>query len=144
MPRKKNPAAVELGKLGARAQRQKYTKAERSEQARRAVNSRRDRQKGPWYGLIVFPEDFAWKGTIQAAPVIDEMHADTVKVVFWSQNRAEVVAYTQKAEFEDRITDIIEQGWDPRLFTIRREYQPDTESQLKVMRVVLDCQGGES
>ena len=38
--KRKNPAAVKLGRLGARARSKRMTAAERSESARRAVNER--------------------------------------------------------------------------------------------------------
>jgi hypothetical protein len=45
MPKKKNPAAVALARLSARKRYRTMTSEQRSEQGRRAVASRRDRQK---------------------------------------------------------------------------------------------------
>ena len=47
---KKNPAAVALAELSRRKRMKTMTAAERSEQGRRAVNSRRDRQPKPVEG----------------------------------------------------------------------------------------------
>ncbi|MGD0869478.1 MAG: hypothetical protein ABSB88_08010 [Bryobacteraceae bacterium] len=143
--RKKNAAAMALAKRSATKRYKTMTDAERSEQGRRAAASRRDRQpKGPWYGLVALPADYVWHGAAHAAKVLDEAHADSANVVFWSRNRAEVVSRSQEDDLCDRTTLIVEQDWDPHAFRIIREYRPDTERQLRALRTVLDSEGGQS
>lgn len=50
MPKKKNKAAVALAELSRRKRMKTMTAAERSEQGRKAVASRRDRQPKPVTG----------------------------------------------------------------------------------------------
>src|SRR5579872_4573258 len=107
MPAKKNPAAVALAQLSKRKRMKSMTPEQRSEQGKKAVASRRDRQKGPWYGLLLLPADYVWRGTAHADKVLDELHSDSLHVVFWSQNRAEVVARSQEEDLRDRVTDIV-------------------------------------
>ena len=98
------------------------------------------RKKGLWYGLIVFPEGYKWRGTKHAASVLDAINANPSEyLVAWSRNRAEMVARSQKPDLQDRVTDVIELDWDSSRFQIRFAYQPDTESQVSALRAVLRC-----
>jgi hypothetical protein len=111
------------------------TAAERSEQGRRAVMSRRDRNKGPWYGLVALPSDYQWRGVKHASKVLDAAAANSAEVLFWSQDRKEVVSRSQEEDLRDRDTLIIEQGWNPNAFTINRTFQPDTDAMQRMLRV---------
>jgi hypothetical protein len=148
-PNSKDPAAVALAAKSV-AVRMKWPKKKRVEQGRRAVASRRDRQpKGPWYGLLVYPKDYRWRGRAHLSRLLDKMHADPShqrpdipKVEFWSPNRADVVAKANTPKYRYRATDVIEQAWNPDSFSIRRESKVDPDAQLKALRAVLKSDGG--
>lgn len=74
---KKNKAAMALADLSRRKRFATMTKEQRSEQARSAVNSRRDRQKKTepvrWWGFFAITE------------------AEPPKPLFWSQDQQEVI-----------------------------------------------------
>jgi hypothetical protein len=137
MPKKKNPAAVALAQLSRRKRMKTMTPAQRSEQGRRAVMSRRDRNKGPWYGLVALPAAYVWKGAAHASKVLDAATANSAEVLLWSQDRKEVVARAQEEDLRDRDTLIIEQDWNPNAFTINRTFQPDTDAMQRLLRVDL-------
>src|ERR1035437_4944719 len=74
---KKNPAAVALAELSRRKRMKTLTPAQRSEQGRRAVMSRRDRQKpARWFGLVALPADYEWHGAAHASKVLDQVDAN--------------------------------------------------------------------
>jgi hypothetical protein len=137
-------AAVALGRLGGLRRAQTTTPEQRSAQGRMAVASRRDRQpKGPWFGLVVLPVGYKWKGTRHASAVLDEAHANTAEVLFWSQDRAEVKARSQQEDLRDRITLIVSQEWNPCAFTIQREFKPDAGAQVAALRSLVDDERGK-
>jgi hypothetical protein len=143
--KKKNPAASALAELSRRKRMATMTPEQRSAQGKRAVAARRDRQpKGQWYGLIVLPADYVWKGTEHAAKVLDEAESDSSSVRFWSTDRAEVVKRSQEPDLIDRDTFIIEQEWDPKAFRLIREYAPDARRQVRALNRVIDKKKGES
>jgi hypothetical protein len=121
-------AARAFSRLGVEARMKKKTPEERSEQARRAAASRRDRQpKGPWYGLILYPKDYVWRGAKDAIKVLNEMYSNP-KVVFWSQDKQEVLAKANGPQYRNRLSEVIEQDWDPRAFTLKRVFAPDADA----------------
>lgn len=144
--RKKRTPAAEFGRQGGLTRAKRMTPEQRSAAARRAVNTRygKTEPKPIWYGLVALPADYVWHGTEHAAKVLDEATSDTGKVVFWSQDKTEVIKKSQEPDYVDRTTIIIEQDWDPKSFRLVREYEPDTDAQLKGLRAVLDTDGGQS
>src|ERR1035438_6275305 len=90
----KNAAAMALAEISRRSRMKNLTAAQRSEQGRKAVASRRDRQKGPWFVLLVYPKDYLRRGVVHA---VAEMIAHP-RVEFWSQDKAEVVAKSQEPQ----------------------------------------------
>jgi hypothetical protein len=137
--KKKSRAALALAARSREVRMKTMTKAERSAQGRRAVSMRRDRRKGPWYGLLLFPEDYEWHGVAHATKVLDELHANPT-VVFWSTDRAEVVKRAAQKDLRDLVTDVVEQNWDPRSFVVRRTFAPDTEAMKRLLKVDLEGQ----
>lgn len=97
---------------------------------------------GTWYGIIVLPDDYVWKGSEHASKVLDQIEADTGNVLFWSQDRAEIRRKLRELDAQDRIAHTIEQDWNPHAFRVIREYAPDTDRQVKALRGVLN--GGDA
>jgi hypothetical protein len=122
-------AARAFSRLGVEARMKHKTPEQRSEQARRAAASRRDRQpKGPWFGVILYPENFVWRGVKHAIKVLDDMH-NNPQVVFWSQDLQEARAVTREYNLEgSRMAEIIEQAWDPSAFRLTPQYKPDADA----------------
>jgi ribosomal protein L22 len=132
----KNKAAVALAELSRRKRMRDLTPEQRSAQGKKAVASRRDRQKSTrWYGLIALPADYVWKGAAHASKVLDAATANSAEVLFWSQDRAKVNARAQQKDLRDRDTLIIEQDWNPNAFTLQREYKPDADALQRMLRV---------
>jgi hypothetical protein len=146
MKKSENKAAASaagkaLSKLAVEAKKKKFTKRERSEQSRTAVAMRRDRQKGPWHGLVLYPKNLVWKGAQHAAQVLDEMHANP-EVVFWSRSRSEVLAKQREYSDNGQMSEVIEQNWNPASFTIQRTYDSDTGAQAEALRRLAEGQRG--
>jgi len=99
---------------------------------------------GTWYGIIVLPDDYVWKGSEHACKVMDEIEADTGNVIFWSQDRTEIRRKLRELDVQDRTAYTIEQEWNPSAFRIAREYTPDSARQVKALRAVLATEGGEA
>jgi hypothetical protein len=112
----------EMSAKGVSAKMRKFTKEERSQQARAAVASRKDRRgNAPWYTLLVFPPSYLEKG---AANAVAQMNAKPV-IAFFSQDREEVVKMANSRRYRTQVTDVGEQAWDPGQFTVRRKFLPD-------------------
>lgn len=128
MRKRKDPAAVALGRRGAQARLAKHTPAQRSAQARRAVQTRWAKAAGKqpvrWWGFF---------------SVNDPKQPEAL---FWSQDKREVMAWARQHPDFGGFIDFIE-GYDPRL-TITTEFKPDAAAQVKALRVVLGDEGGEA
>jgi hypothetical protein len=126
-PKQDTPQAAsmvfkQMSAKGVAARKEKFTKEERSAQARAAVAARHDRQRNaPWYTLLVFPQSYLAKG---AANAVAQMNAKPV-IAFFSQDRDEVVRMANSRRFASQVTDVAEQAWDPRQFTVRRTFLPE-------------------
>jgi len=158
MSKRKNPAAVALGRKGGKARLKTLTPERRSEIASHANRVRYGKAEPPatakpgrWYGLILIPEDpnppkpgdkdFVG-GVGRWAKRLDKAHANP-QIVLWSHDRAEVVERSQQEDLRDRATDIIDVDYDPTRFTLQSEYRPDVGRQLKALRALLDTEGGQ-
>ena len=126
------------------------TSAQRTQRARNAVNARWCKAKPAatpppdrWYELVALPADYVWRGTAHAAEVLAEVDANP-EVILASHDRAEIVARSQKKDLRNRETLIIERAYNPKGFTMQREFKPDVGAQLKGLRAVLDTEGGKS
>jgi hypothetical protein len=116
---KKNPAAVALAKRSARKRYQTMTAAERSEQGRRAVNSRRDRQRAEPPSV---PNPDRWYGVF----------ARDGELLMFSRDKLEL---RQRARAEERACLIEELGYDPRTrLPIVPKYEPDTAACLQALQ----------
>src|SRR5206468_2291206 len=124
--RRKSRAAITLGRMSGK----NLTNEQRIERARTAAQKRWRKAKAPatqpcrWYGLLLLPADYEWKGTEHAAKVLDAAYARPESIL-WSRDRAEVVERSQQADLRDRNVLIIDVDYDPTRFTIQREYKPD-------------------
>ena len=138
---KKNPAAVALGKMGVKT-RMKWSKAKRVAQARKAIASRRDRQKkGPWFGVILFPADYQWRGVEHLAKTVDEVYSDvSARVVFWSRSRDEARARARQENLAGKWAEVVEQDWDPKSFTLVAEFVPNPERQMRAVKKLVGVQ----
>ena len=94
---------------------------------------------GTWYGIIVLPDDYVWKGSEHACKVMDEIEADTGNVIFWSQDRTEIRRKLRELDVQDRTAYTIEQDWDPRM-QIVCEFAPDSAAMQKAVELAM---GGE-
>lgn len=132
MPKvKKNPAAVALAKRSREVRMKNMTSEQRSEQGRRAVNSRRDRQKPgqtnpeKWYGLFACDD-----------PNFPEL-------IMYSRDKAEL---RQRAKAEDRALVIEDLDYDPQVrIPIVPKYEPDTAARLQALQdlQLLDADTGK-
>ncbi len=117
MPKtKKDPAraaALALAKRSREVRMKTMTPEQRSEQGRRAVSARRDRQKGPWYGL--FPFD------------------DPCSLVMYSRDKE---ALRQRAKLDENVAFVIEVlDYDPESrIPIVPKYEPDTAARLEALQ----------
>lgn len=137
MAKRKNPAAVALGRRGAKARLKSLTSEQRSAQARLAVQARWSKingkpQEATWYGLLLLPVR-APHSAADFGKMVDEANA-APQVLFWSQERSEVVKRSQEPDLDDRYTVIIEQGWNPKAFAIRRTFGPDAEALKRMLQ----------
>lgn len=141
----KLPAAVALGGRSGK----RLTKAQRKERGLNAVNARWRKAKPDatppdrWYELVALPADYVWRGTAHAAEVLADVDSNP-EVILSSHDRAEVIARSNQRDLRDRTTLIIERDYNPKGFTIQREFKPDVGAQLKGLRAVLDMDGGKS
>jgi len=127
MSKKKNPAAVSLGRKGGEARRKALTPEQRSASARHAVLSRYGKAEPPsrWYGLYALDD-----------PNFPEL-------VMYSRDRVEL---RQRARAEDRAFVIEELDYDPQTrVPIVPKYEPDTDSRLQALRDLqkLDVDAGK-
>jgi len=124
MARKKNPAAVALGRRSGVS----LTPEQRTARASLAASTRwrkakppTDAKPGRWYGLVLVPEDpnppkpgdkdFVG-GVLAGAKLLDQALASP-EVIFWSQNRVEVKRRQQMEDLRDRWTEIVDFDFDP-------------------------------
>jgi len=123
---KKNPAAVALAQRSARKRYQIMTADERSEQGRRAVNSRRDRQK---------PARWDGKAEPPSAPNPDRWYgvfARDGELLMFSRDKLEL---RQRARAEEGACLIEELDYDPRnRVPIVPKYEPDTAACLRALQ----------
>jgi hypothetical protein len=121
--KKRAPAKLPAAVAMARRATDSLTPEQRTQRARNAVNARWRRAKlpngappGTWYGLVLIPEDpnppkpddKDFVGGVSAGMKLLNKALANPEVVFWSRNRAEVVTHSQKKEWRDRWTEIIE------------------------------------
>jgi hypothetical protein len=108
--KKKNPAAVALGRKGGKQRLKTLTPERRSEIARHANAVRYGKAPAKptrWYGLLLLPTNYEWRGVADAAKVLDAAHANP-EVVYWSLNKAEVVK--KAARYRTRVATVVEQA----------------------------------
>jgi hypothetical protein len=120
------------------AKRMTWTPEQRAAQARKAALSRKDRaEPTPWYGVVLYPEDYEWKGVAHALKVLDEMHNSPP--VFWSQDEKEALkAQREWSLKKHRMSEIIEKYYDPAgKLKVEFSHEPDPERQLQALREVL-------
>ena len=148
--KKKSPAKLPAAVAMAKRATDSLTPEQRTERARKAVNARWRKAKPPseqkpdrWYELVALPADYVWRGAAHAAEVLAEVDANP-EVILASHDRAEIVARSNQRDLRDRTTLIIERDYNPKGFTIQREFKPDVGAQLKGLRAVLDTDGGKS
>jgi hypothetical protein len=121
----KSAVFKEMGRRSVLARKKKFTKEERSAQARAAVAARHDRQRNaPWFCLLVYPPAYLSKGVARAVRMMQERPV----IEFFSQDKAEVIALMNSPQYADKVTDIAEQAWSPKVFTLRRTFIPDAKA----------------
>ena len=123
MPTKrKNPAAVSLGRLSAR----KLSAAERSERGRRAIQARWHGKPKPkrWYVLFALDD-------LNHPTIID---SDTDKLALRQRARSQPPGRAA-------LIDYLE--YDPTHFTLERKYEPNTTAQVKALSTLMEIQWGE-
>ena len=128
-----NAAGVALARLSVKARLKNLTKAQRSDQARRAVQERWRRAKPPaegkpgrWFGLF-------------------ELSADREELLCWAYARAVLEAKSRQQP--DRALVFFDLQYDPRKLTIQRQFQSpnaseavkasNTKAQLRALRIAL-------
>jgi hypothetical protein len=120
-------AAQTLSALGVEARKKRFTKKQRSEQARDAAKARWRPQKGRpvappvrWYGLF------------------DEANINAPELVAFSQNKMEL---RERSRSEDRDWVIEVLDYDPRKrVTIIPEFTNETEACVAVVRDIQEMQ----
>jgi hypothetical protein len=129
MRKKKDPAAVALGRKGGKARLKTLTQERRSAIARHANLVRYGKAKPPdakptrWWGLFSVPSD-------------DGVHpSGEAELLDYSQDPAELLQ--RATEVQSPIIKPLD--YDPTKFTIVREFKPDEGAQLKALRVALDA-----
>jgi hypothetical protein len=131
---KKNPAALKLAALSRRKRMKTMTKEQRSEQARRAVACRKDRQKqkaGPWYALY--------------SPTEYPEHPHYWQLILVTQDETEISRRIKEPDLRD-LGGIVAIHYDrpPLLFSIRDQFEPDMDAQVLAGLALLENEGGES
>ncbi len=101
------------------------------------------RQRGPWFGvrLVSVPEGFRG-GTRAVAKALDDANSEP-EIVFSSRDRDEARAHAREWNLRDDaagFAEVVELPYDPRAFTVRRQFQPDAEAMRRLLRV--DLGGG--
>jgi hypothetical protein len=116
------------------ATRMQWSKEQRAAQARKAALSRKDRAKAaPWFGLVLYPQDYVWRGVKDALRVLDEM--ENTPPVFWSQDETEVKAAQREWFDKGRIGEILEQPYNPGgKLQIEWAYEPDPKRAAQALR----------
>jgi hypothetical protein len=62
--------------------------------------------------------------------------------VEWFSTKAEAWATANTPPYRDRVTDVIDQDWNPNSFSIRCSSKVDPDAQIGALRTVLEG-GGE-
>jgi len=146
--KKKEPqTAASLGKRGGLARARNLTPEQRSASARHAVLTRYGKTKPPsnnkWYGVVVvpLPEDFQMSALDK---ILDASNASP-NVILWTRDRDAARAEAREVNTDDKtagFAEVVEVDYDPTHLTLKREFKPDTEAQLRALKVISD--GGRS
>ena len=134
---RKNPAAVSLGRRGARARTKALSAPAAQRSARLAVQARWQRAKP---GPLRLPHRQRWWGVFALA---DYDPDNLPQALFWSLKETE--ARDAQPDFEDRYVAVVvapvDVTYDPHSFHIEREFRPDPARQVKALQAVLDDEG---
>lgn len=127
----KNPAALTLAAISRKKRMKTMTPEQRSEQGRKAVAARRDRQKP------LEPEPQRFWGLFDAydASAPGGVSRDP-KLLQWSTDKNELRARVMQERDGIGIPEIEELDYDPRHVKLESNFKPDVTRQLDALRVL--------
>jgi hypothetical protein len=152
VPKRKDPAAVALGRKGGKARLVKIPPERRTEIARHAVLTRYAKTKPPWYGVLLipvpedapapdsaagFPEPDSVSGFVAWAKIGDAAHCNP-QILMWSQDWQAVVERLREEDKRGNWVEIVEVDYDPRRFAVRRKFTPDADALRQLLKVDVD------
>jgi hypothetical protein len=143
-PKKKDPAAVALGRKGGKARVAAQTPEQRSAAARHAINARWGKTQPPdpkqrWYGLF---ECFA-----DRAPKLLELSQDKAKLLDLDRTLpqgARMIGFVDLPLPTSAPASRGKRSRTPRL-VVQREFAPDPTAQTRALGILADVEtGGDS